>query len=227
MRAALHHEASMVASRPYTLWMTSEGPLRTIPMTLYTEQFIVRGAIETRQHRVTDILNDAVQPFLILEEVSLEELGTRELATRADYAQVNLSSILFAVSLQAVEPIRELRTPKIAERALVSIPPFRVIGNVHLLPDRSLRDPVGGPRTPFVPVTDAVFWSDRLGGGRQHAAMVAVNQARAQILAPYPELRAAADLEAGAGPGEAGRMVTPTRLPGAPNGPGPRPPGSF
>ncbi len=207
--------------------MTFEGPLRTIPMTLYTEQFIVRGAIETRQHRVTDILNEAVQPFLVLEEVSLEELGARELATRADYAQVRLASILFAVSLQAVEPIRELRTRKIAERALVSIPPFRVIGNVHLLPDRSLRDPVGGPRTPFVPVTDAVFWSDQLGAGRQHAAMVAVNQARAQILAPYREVQSGAGLEAGAGRAGSGRAVAPTRMPGAPDDPGPRPPGSF
>ena len=207
--------------------MAFEGPLRTVPMTLYTEQLIVRGAIETRQHRVTDILNEADQPFLVLEEVSLEELGSGEVATRADYAQVNLASILFAVSLQAVEPIRELRTPKVSERALVSIPPFRVIGNVHLLPELSLRDAVGGPRMPFVPVTDAVFWSDRLGGGRQSAAMVAVNQARVQILAPYREVRATSDLEGWADGNGPGRSVAPTRLPGLPDDHGPRPPGSL
>ena len=205
--------------------MTFEGPLRTVPMTLYTEQFIVRGAIETRQHRVTDILNEAAQPFLVLEEVSLEELGSKDVAARADYAQVNLASILFAVSLQAVEPIRELRTPKISERALVSIPPFRVIGNVHLAPGRSLRDSVGGPRAPFVPVTDAVFWSDRFGGRRQSAAMVAVNQARAQILAPYRELEATVDVEADRD--GLVRTVAPTRLPGVPDDHGPRPPGSL
>jgi len=74
---------------------------------------------------VTDILNEAGSRFLVLEDVSMEAFGSKELPTRADYAQVNLGSILFAVSLQAIEPTRELRTPKVSERALVSIPPFR------------------------------------------------------------------------------------------------------
>lgn len=201
--------------------MTFESTYRTIPMTLYTEQFVVRGTIQTRQHRVTDILNDADQRFLVLEEVSMEELGSKELPTRAEYAQVNLASILFAVSLQAVEPIRALRTPKISERALVSIPPFRVIGNVHLLSERSLRDSLAELQAQFVPVTDAVFWSERLGEVRQNAAMVAVNQARAQILAPYREVDPWAD------PGGTAPSGSPTRLPGVPHDPGSRPPGAF
>jgi len=146
--------------------MTFELQFRTVPMTLYTELFVVRGAIQTRQHRVTDILNSADKPFLVLEDVSLEEFGSNALPARAEFAQVNLGAILFAVSLQAVEPIRELRTPKISERALVSIPPFRVIGNVHLMPERSLRDSLTELHAPFVPVTDAVFWSDRMAEGR-------------------------------------------------------------
>ncbi len=190
-------------------------------MTLYTEQFVVRGTIQTRQHRVTDILNDADQRFLVLEDVSMEELGSRELPTRADYAQVNLASILFAVSLQAIEPTRELRTPKITERALVSIPPFRVIGNVHLLLERSLRDSLAELQAQFVPVTDAVFWSERLGEARRSAAMVAVNQARAEILAPFREVNPSAD-PAGTAP-----SGSPTRLPGVREDRDPRPPGSF
>jgi hypothetical protein len=185
--------------------------MRTVPMTLYTEQFVVRGTIQTRQHRVTDILNEAAQRFLVLEEVSLEEFGSKELPTRADYAQVNLASILFAVSLQTVEPMRELRTPKVSERALVSIPPFRVIGNVHLLSERSLRESLAELHAQFVPVTDAVFWSDRVGESRQNAAMVAVNQARAQILAPYREVNPWADL------GGASPPAPPTPLPGGPD----------
>lgn len=200
--------------------MTFEAALRTVPLTLYTEQFIVQGAIQTRQHRVTDILNDADQTFLVLEDVSLEEFGSTEPPLRAEYAQVNLGSILFAVSLQSVEPIRELRMPKISERALVSIPPFRVIGHVHLLAERSLRDSLAELQAPFVPVTDADFWSDRLGEGRQHAAMVAVNQARAQIMAPYREV----DPWAGIGGGKT--SVSPTRLGGALDEPGPPLPGA-
>ncbi len=162
--------------------------LKTIPLTLYTEQFIVRGAVQTRQHRVTDILNAAEQAFLVLEDVSLEEFGSSDLPLRAEFAQVNLSAVLFAVALTTVEPMRELRTPKISERALVSIPPFRVIGHVHLMPERSLRDGLSELQGRFIPVTDASFWSDVLHEARQSAAMVAVNHERAQIVAPFREV---------------------------------------
>ncbi len=192
--------------------MALDAPTRTVPLTLYTELYVVRGAIETREHRVTDILNEADQPFLILEAVLLEEFGSGEVPKRAEFAQVNLSSILFAVSLQAVEPARGLRTLKVTARAFVSIPPFRVIGTVHLLPERNLRDSFANPRAPFIPVTDAAFWSDQVQHGRQHAAMVAVNQARVQILTPYVE-------DDSAGPARpAASSASPTRLPTGPGG---------
>src|SRR5487761_1971583 len=200
--------------------MMFESLMRPVPMTLYTELFVVRGTILTRQHRVTDILNEASEQFLVLEDVSMEEFGSNDVPTRAEFAQVNLGSILFAVSLQAVDPMRELRTVKTSERALVSIPPFRVIGNVHLLPERSLRDSLAELKAPFVPVTDAIFWSDRLGEGRQSAAMVAVNQARAQILAPYHEM------DPWAGIGAAGTPPSPARPPAGPGGRGPGAPGA-
>lgn len=163
-------------------------PMRQLPLTLYTEQLIVRGVIQTRQHRVTDVLNLATDPFLVLEDVSLEEYSSAEPPLRAEFAQVNLASILFAVSLTTVDPIRELRTPKIAERALVSIPPFRVVGQVHLFPERSLRDSLGELHGAFIPITDAMFWSDRLGEARQSVAYIAVNQSRAQVFAPFREV---------------------------------------
>ena len=166
----------------------SPMPMRQLPLTLYTEKLIVRGVVQTRQHRVTDVLNITTEPFLVLEDVSLEEYGSAEPPMRAEFAQVNLASILFAVSLTTVEPVRELRTPKIAERALVSIPPFRVVGHVHLLPERSLRDSLTELQGAFIPVTDAMFWSDRLGEARQSVAYIAVNQSRAQVFAPFREI---------------------------------------
>ena len=166
----------------------SPTPVRQLPLTLYTEQLIVRGTVQTRQHRVTDILNVTDEPFLVLEDVMIEEYGSADPPVRAEFAQVNLSSILFAVSLATVESVRELRTPKIPERSLVSIPPFRVVGNVHLLPERSLRDSLSELHGAFIPVTDATFWSDRLGEARQTVAYVAVNQSRAQVFAPYREV---------------------------------------
>jgi hypothetical protein len=163
------------------------GSLRAVPMTLYTEMLVVRGTIQTLQHRVTDILNQASEPHLVLEDVTLEEYGSTDLPIRAEFAQVNLASVLFAVSLTTVEPMRELRTPKISERALLSVPPFRVVGQVHLLPERSLRDSLAELHGAFIPVTDATFWAERVGEARQTVAFVGVNRARAQVFAPFRE----------------------------------------
>ncbi len=181
--------------------------LRLLPLTLYTEQLIVRGTAQGRHHRVTDILNLRTEPFLVLEDVVLEEYGSTDAPLRAAFAHVNLDSVLFAVSLTAVEPAQELHTPKVAERALFSIPPFRVVGNVHLPPEHHVRDGLSGLVGAFIPVTDATFWSDRLGQGHQAVAYVAVNRARAQVFAPYQE----ADPWAGVARPRAGSPEPPTR----------------
>ena len=178
--------------------MFDAASLRAMPLTLYTEQYIIRGTVQTRQHRVSDILNNAENPFLVLEDVALEEHGTADPPLRAEFAQVNLGSVLFAVTLTAIEPMRELRTPKVAERALVSIPPFRVVGTIHLLPERNLRDALSEFHGRFLPVTDASFWAEGLGGQRQSVAMVAVNHALAQFFAPYREVDPWAGMGAGA-----------------------------
>ena len=161
------------------------GAPQTVALTLYTDAFVVRGSIETRQRRVTDILNDADQPFLVLSAVTTDEFGARGETVRADFAQVNLASVLFAVADTVVEAVPELRTPKTPEPALVSIPPFKVIGHIHLLPIGDLRQALGELTGRFLPVTDATYWSDTLGEARQTATIVAVNHGRAQILAPH------------------------------------------
>ena len=164
------------------------GSLRPVPLTLYTELLVVRGTILTLQHRVTDILNQAAEPHLVLEDVTLEEHGSTDLPLRAEFAQVNLASVLFAVSLTTVEPIHELRTPKVSEPALLSVPPFRIVGQVHLLHERSLRESLAELHGTFIPVTDATFWADRVGEARQTVAFVGVNRARAQVFAPFREV---------------------------------------
>lgn len=163
--------------------------LSRVELTLYTDALVTRGFVQTHQRRVTDILNLAEDPFLVLEDVTVDELGARTQPIRADYAQVNLASVLFAVGDVPVEPIPELRTPKQQEKAIVSVPPFSVIGTIHLLPgEASLREALKELTGRFLPVTDATYWSDRLGEARQSALLVAVNHQRAQILAQHREV---------------------------------------
>ena len=169
----------------YPVVVFNQVAAQPLEMTLYTDSFIIRGTIVTRFKRVTDILSDPEHHFLVLTDALIDEYGSREVATRTEFAQVNLATVLFAVSSEPVEPTPELRTIKVAETALISIPPFRISGRIHLLPERTLVQALGELDARFVPVTDATFWSESVGEARQNAPMLAFNQARAQILAPF------------------------------------------
>jgi uncharacterized protein DUF6812 len=186
------------------------GTVQQVRLTLYTDSFVVRGALTTRQRRVTDMLNLAEDRFLVMSDVTTDEFGTRGEQNRAEFAQVNLASVLFAVVNEAVTPAPELRTPKIPEEALISIPPFKVTGHIHLMPERSLRDALSELTGHFLPVTDATYWSDSLGEGRAQAELLAVNHERAQILAPHRVSDPWAGLDTGA--------TRPTEAPPEPTG---------
>jgi hypothetical protein len=161
------------------------GAPQAVPLLLYTDSFVIRGTLSTRQRRVTDMLNFAEERFLVLSDVTTDEFGSRGDQLRAEFAQVNLASVLFAVVNEDVPPAPELRTPKVAEEALISVPPFKVTGFIHLMPERSLRSALSELTGQFLPVTDAAYWSDVLSEARTTATLLAVNHERAQILAPY------------------------------------------
>jgi hypothetical protein len=171
-------------------------------LVLYTDALITRGSIRTRQHRVSDILNLSEEPFVILEDVTVDEYGSRSQPIKAAYAQVNLDAVLFAVANDQVPSMPELRTPKMPEEAIISVPPFSIVGTIHLMPmEGSLRDSLQELTGRFVPVTDATYWSERLGEARQQAALVAINHRRAHIMAPHRAVDPWAGLDHGAASG--------------------------
>lgn len=195
----------MTAAHPQAILPTmfmNVTPEQPAILTLYTDSYVIKGTVRTRQHRVTDVLNRAEDDFLIVEDAILEEFGTRGEIDRAPFAQVNLAAVLFAVSDIPVEATPELRTPKVQERALITVPPFRVTGRIHLLPERNLRDALLELTERFVPVTDATYWSDRVGEPRTQAVVVTVNRDRAHILAPHLEVDPWAGLPTSGAAGE-------------------------
>ena len=171
------------------------GDPPVVSLTLYTDAFVIRGTLVTRQRRVTDILNMAEDGFLVLGDVTSDEFGTRGETIRAEFAQINLGAVLFAVANSTVETPPELRTPKVSEEAVISVPPFKVTGSIYLMPGHGLREALTELQGNFVPVTGAAFWSDVLGEARQTAELVAVNHSRAQILAPHKVVDPWADVE--------------------------------
>ena len=159
-----------------------------VGLTLYTDAYIVRGFMTTRQRRVSDIVNNADEEFLVLTDVTVERFGSRGQARSASFAQVNLSAVLFAVAETTVEPVPELRTPKVTETALISVPPFEVTGHIHVLAERDLRQALQELTGRFIPITDATYASEAVGEAPRQAPMIAVNRARAQILSPFGDM---------------------------------------
>jgi hypothetical protein len=164
------------------------GDVTSLPLTLYTDAFVIRGFIRTRQRRITDVLNQADEPFVVVADATIDEYGSKGIASRADYAQVNLGAVLFAVSDETVDPRPDLRTPKVPEMAMISLPPFRITGRIHLMPERDLHEALSELTGAFIPVTDATFWSDTIGEARTTAHVLAFNHSRAHILAPHTEV---------------------------------------
>lgn len=159
-----------------------------VELTLYTDALIARGSIRTRQHRVSDILNLSETPFLVLEDVVVTDLDGKSNPIEADVAQINLDAVLFALVDTPVSPSPELHSPKMRHQAVVSVPPFRVTGTLHLLAGSpNLREALTDLTGRFLPVTDAVFEAASLGLASQSAVMLAINHHRAQILARYVE----------------------------------------
>ena len=162
--------------------------LERVELTLYTDALIVQGAIRTRQHRISDILNLTETPFLVLENVTVTDLQGHTEPIQTDVAQINLDAVLFAVVNTRVEPSPELRSPKMQREALISIPPFRVTGTLHLLAgSANLREALTDLTGRFLPVTDAAFEAPALGIASRPALMLAVNHQRAHILARYSQ----------------------------------------
>jgi hypothetical protein len=156
-------------------------------VTLFTDSHVVRGDLSTRHRRLSDVLNASDASFLVLDNVVFEDFAVHAVVERAHYAQVNLATILFAVAEVEVEATPELRMTKVPEMALVSVPPFKITGRIHLLPERDMHQALAELMGRFLPMTEATFWSDALGEARTPAPFLAVNHSRAQILAPFQE----------------------------------------
>jgi hypothetical protein len=161
------------------------GHVQTLQLTMFTDAHIIRGAVTTRYRRLSDVLNEAEHEFIVVSNAVIEEYGQKGQPDRADFAQVNLNTMLFAVTDSIVEPQPELRLVKSPEDALIIVPPFKVVGRIHVLPDRPMLEALAQLTGRFVAVTDATYWSDALREPKTSASFVAFNHARAHVLASH------------------------------------------
>ena len=59
------------------------GQSQAASITLVTDAFVVRGTIQTRHRRITDILNAAEHDFVVIEQATFDEFGSTGQPSRA------------------------------------------------------------------------------------------------------------------------------------------------
>ena len=95
--------------------MFDQAAGQSIQVTLYTDSHVVRGTVFTHQRRVSDILNHAEEPFIVLGDVTMDDWGSRSQPMHAEFAQVNLAAILFAVAdTPSVADLQELGVARVS-----------------------------------------------------------------------------------------------------------------
>ncbi len=176
------------------------NPAQSLPVTLVTAQLVVQGTIQTRLHRLTDVLNEPDVVHLIVMDATFMEVGSRRVVAEAAFSQVQLDDVLFAHMTGSADSSEEMRTPKQPVRATLLAPPFTIEGQIHLAYESDLKLALEAYGGRFVPVTGARYFAYGVAEAPNYVDMLVVNHARAHVsVAPGVEWQAEAPPEGGPG----------------------------
>ena len=165
---------------------------REIEIEVFTESDVIKGRLSTSEARLSDTLNYELPHVLVLANASSPPLERPdEPPDRSAFAHLNTLSIVFTVSLTP-EPSLEKRqqssrfdyVEKEPHQAVVSAPPFRFEGRLHLPKEDDVERSLWALTPSFVPLTDVTV---RLTGHSDltwHREVVILNRRKAQIMLP-------------------------------------------
>jgi hypothetical protein len=179
-------------------WQTRSAD--ALNVTVYTDACVVKGSVAAGQSSLAGIFDGAEDDVLLLSDVTMDEYGSRTGAVRAEFGQINVATVLFAVAGTARDAAEEVLTATAPDQVLVSLPPFRIIGRLEGSGERPLREAVQALRGRFIEIVDAVYSSELAAEARTPASRLAVNRSKAHIIAPHREIDPWAGLAPGATP---------------------------
>jgi len=134
----------------------------SMPLEVYLESALLRGVLVTNQDRLSNYLvRREGDEVLSLAEASLENLqGKAIVATATEYLvymqEVFLIADLSSQGRSSRSGYEHLYVTKEASKALLSVGPYWLRGNLHTLPGAPLQELLVG-KTRFLPITDATL----------------------------------------------------------------------
>ena len=139
-----------------------------IPVEIFTQSQRLLGSVETRYHRLADLLNDPSDSAVVLQDVELLQLtGSLDHPQALPLVKLQKRAISFALPQEGEgDDVARLQqrfyayTPKDAYPVLVCLENFEVRGNVHIPRQGTVvqpRDILDLTRAEFVVLTGATL----------------------------------------------------------------------
>jgi hypothetical protein len=139
-----------------------EGLTYTMPLEVYLQAAVVRGVLATNQDRLSSflIVRQGEEVFS-LKDATLESFNRRPLAMGADAYLIYMQEVFLIADLSSEGRTRQsgidsLYVKKDRSKALFSVGPYLLQGNVHLVPGSALHDLLM-EKSQFLPVTEATL----------------------------------------------------------------------
>lgn len=159
------------------------GTVSAVSVDVYTSAYRVSGTIQTRFTRVAEILNQLSSAYLKVEHASTTEHAIPGRVVNAPSVLVSVNEILVMVATElGGDAPREMRIPKRAAQAQMSLPPLHVSGAVHIAMGSRPIDGLLNVPDRFLPMTDVTLSSVAHPELDRSATAVAVRRDRAHLL---------------------------------------------
>lgn len=139
-----------------------QGLTYSMQLEVFLQAAIVRGVLVTDQSRLSNylVLREGEEIFS-LNEATLESSDRRPVAVASDDYLIYMREVYLIADLSPTSQtqrtgMESFYVQKEASKALFSVGPYLLRGNIHLLPGAPLHDLLM-EKSHFIPVTDAVL----------------------------------------------------------------------
>ena len=166
-------------------FFSGEGgnPARSVHAQLFTQAYRVAGSMLTRFTRVTDIVNLQQTSHIMIEDATVTEYGDPAGGIPVPHVLVSIDELLFVIVAETDAEARpEMRIAKRPVRAQVALPPFRLLGTVHVAQGSRPADGLLNVSDRFVPMTDVTVSSRAHPEMGVPAPAVALQRAMAHVI---------------------------------------------
>ena len=154
-----------------------------VEVDLITDAYRISGVVQTRFGRVTDIVNQVIGQHLAVEHATISEHADPSGTLAAPSAMVEVASILLLAAPGLTgEASAEMRIPKRAVKALLALPPVRIMGTIHVPIGSRPLDGLLNVTDRFLAMTEVTVASGRYPELARTLEVAAVCRARAQVL---------------------------------------------